>query len=391
MSRWEKPALRVARTGSMLPQSLRHAARALGRAPVFTITASLTLVIGIAAVVAIFTIVNGVLIKPLPYGEPDRLVGAWHDMPPLNISRGNQTAGTYFAYRKLARSIEGMAVYQDGSVNLADPRTGAEPQRVTASWVTASLLPVLKVQPLLGRNFTEEEDLPNGPKVVMISEGMWRSKFGADPSVVGRMLEVNGEPRQVVAIMPSSFRFPAANIQMWAPLALDPAAQFPGGFNYNSVVRLKPGVTLETARREFAAILPRVSEVAPMMAPGVTWEMVIERAKPEIVITPLRDDVIGDVGRTLWMIAAAAGLVLLVACFNVANLILVRADGRQRELAVREALGAGRARVLGHFLAESGILAAVAAVLGLGLAWASVRMLVASGPTNIPRLAEVRV
>ncbi|HYC51870.1 MAG TPA: ABC transporter permease [Gemmatimonadaceae bacterium] len=374
-----------------IPAPLRHAARSLGRAPVFSITASLTLVIGIAAVVAIFTIVNGVLLKPLPYGDPERLVGAWHDLPPVNITRANQTAATYRAYRKLSQSIEDIGIYNEGSVNVSDPRGGAEPQRITASRLTAGLIPLLRVSPLVGRTFTEAEDLPNGPKVVLISEGMWRGRFGGDRSVIGRMLEVNGESREIVGVMPDRFRFPVANTQMWVPLALDPAAPFPGGFSYNAIARLKPGVTREMLQREFVSLLPRVAEISPMMAPGITWGTLMEQAKPVPVITPLRDDVIGDIGRTLWMIAVAAGLVLLVACFNVANLILVRADGRQRELAVREALGAGRARVLGHFLAESALLASVAAVLGLALAWVSVRLLVAAGPTSIPRLAEVTI
>jgi predicted permease len=371
--------------------SLRHAARSLRRTPVFSITASLTLVIGIAAMAAIFTIVNGVLLKPLPYGQPEQLVGAWHDLPPVNISRANQTSATYLTYRKLAKTITDIGVYSEGSMNVADPRGGVEPQRITTAFVSAGVIPTLQVRPLLGRSFREEEDTPKAAKVVLISERMWRSRFGGDAAAVGRSLMVNGESREIIGVMPASFRFPVATTQMWVPLALDPAATFPGGFSYTAIARLKPGVTIDAAQREFASLLPRVAELFPMMAPGITWTMLMQQAKPNPVITPMRADVIGDVAGTLWMIAAAAGLVLLVACFNVANLMLVRADGRQRELAVREALGAGRARVLGHFLAESVLLAGTAAVLGLGLAWISVRMLVAYGPASIPRLAEVGV
>jgi putative ABC transport system permease protein len=374
-----------------LIQPLRHAARSLRRAPVFTVTAALTLVIGIAATVAIFTVVNGVLLRPLPYGQPDRLVGAWHDLPPINITRANQTSATYFTYRKFARTIEDIAVYSDGSVNISDPRAGAPPERVTAGYISAGVVPLLQVPPVLGRTFNAAEDLPNGPKVVVISEAMWRGRFGADRDVLGRTFDVGGESRQIIGVMPARFQFPVNGAQLWLPMALDPSSSFPGGFSHGAIARLRPGVTLDAARRDFAAVLPRIVELSPMMAPGVPTQMLLDQAKPIPVITPLREDVIGDVARTLWMVAAAAGLVLLVACFNVANLILVRADGRQRELAVREALGAGRARVLLHFLAESAVISGIAALLGFGLAWASVRALVAAGPTNIPRLGEVNV
>ena len=372
-------------------QSLRHAWRSLWRTPAFTITAALTLVVGIAATVGMFAVVNGVLLRPLPYGDPDRLVGAWHDMPPINVTRANQTPSTYFTYRRHARTIEDIALYSEGAVNVSDPGAAAEPQRLRAALTTASLVPVLQVRPLLGRFFSEAEDVPNGPSVVVISEGFWRTRLGGDPRVLGRTLEVNGRPREIVGVMPSRFRFPEATTQLWLPMALDPVASFPGGFSYNSVARIKPGVTIADVQRDFTATLPRVVETSPMMAPGVPMKMLLEQAKPVPVITSMREDVTGSISRTLWMVAGAAGLVLLVACFNVANLILVRADARQRELAVREALGAGRARVLAHFIAESVVLTGIATMLGTAVAWAAVRALVIASPRDIPRLAEVNV
>lgn len=374
----------------MLP-SLRYAWRSLRRTPAFTLTATLTLVVGVGATVAIFAVVNGVLLRPLPYGNAERLVGAWHDMPTISVNRANQTSTTYFTYRRHAKTIEDIALYSEGSVNVSEPGAAGEPQRVQAAWITASLVPVLQVPPLRGRSFTEAEDFPNGSRVALISEAMWRTRFGADPGVLGRMLEVDGESREIVGIMPSRFRFPASATQLWLPLALDPNAAFPGGFSYNSVARMRPGVTMDAVEREFAAVLPRVVETSSMMAPGVPMQMLLDQAKPEPVITAMQEDVTGSIARTLWMVAGAAGLVLLVACFNVANLILVRADARQRELAVREALGAGRARVLAHFLAESAVLASVAAVLGTIVAWGAVRALVIAGPAEIPRLHDVNV
>jgi predicted permease len=380
---------------------VRHAWRSLRRTPVFTVAASLTLVIGIAAAVSIFAIINGVLLRPLPYGDPDRLVGAWFDLPPVNLTHGQQTQTTYYTFQRLAHTIEGIALYQDGSVNVSEPGGKSEPQRLRNAWITSTLIPVLKVPPLLGRNITDEEDRPTAARVgagsrdvgdvVIISEGLWRSRFGADPRVIGRSIDINGRTREIVGVMPARFRFPDAGIQLWLPLGLDPNNKYPGGFNYNSVARLKPGVTAADAQRDFAAVLPRMVELYPTFAPGVSTQMLMDQAKPRPVVIPLREDVTGGIAKTLWIIAAAAGLVLIVACANVTNLILVRADGRQRELTVREALGAGRARVMLHFLSESAALTAIAAVVALGVAWAALRILVAAVPSQIPRLSEVHI
>jgi predicted permease len=370
---------------------IRPAWRSLRRSPAFSITASLTLVIGIGAVVAIFTLVNGVLLRPLPYPNAERLVGVWHDLPGVSIPKAEQTPGTYFTYQRLVRSIEGIGVFQQGAANVADTRGGSEPQRISAAWTTASLLPVTRVTPLLGRVFTEAEDVPNGPLVVMIGEGLWRARFAADPQIIGRTLEVNGRSREIVGIMPERFRFPTPRTQLWLPLQLDPNAEFPGGFSYQGIARLRPGVSVVAAEREFVSVLPRMVEIFPNMAPGVSTQMLLEQAKPRPFLVPLKEDVTGDFARTLWIVAAAAGLVLLVACANVTNLILVRADARQRELAVREAIGAGRARVLTHFLTESVVLAGVAGVFGTTLAALGIRLLVNAGPADIPRLAEVHV
>jgi predicted permease len=370
---------------------VRPAWRSLRRAPTFTITASATLVIGIGAAVAIFALIDGVLLRPLPYGDPDRLVGAWHDLKAVNIRKGNQTQATYFTYKKLARSIEGIGVYQESAVNVSDPQGGGPPQRIASAWISASLVPVLRVPPLRGRTFTESEDLPKGPLVVMIGEGLWRSRFGSDLEIIGRKIEVNGHSREIVGVMPARFRFPNAGTQLWLPIQLDANEPFPGGFSYDAVARLKPGFSAATAQRDFAAVLPRVVELSPNMAPGVPTQLLLDQARPLPFLVPLKEDVTGGIAKTLWIVAAAAGLVLLVACANVTNLILVRADARQRELAVREALGAGRARVLAHFLAESAVITAVAAAAGLGLAALAIRLLVRAGPTDIPRLAELRV
>ncbi len=351
----------------------------------------MTLVVGIAAAVAMFALVNTVLLRPLPYENPERIVGAWHDLPGVNIRKGNQTAGTYFTYKKYARSISHIGLYQEGAVNLSDRRGASDPQRVNTVWITASMMPVLAVSPLLGRGFTEAEDLPNGPLVVVISEGLWRSRFAADPQILGRTLEIGGRTREIVGVMSRRFRFPNASTQLWLPLQLDPNAQYPGGFNYSSVARLQPGMSVAAAQRDFASVLPRIVEVSPNMAPGVPSQMLLDQARPVPLLVPLKEDVTGGISRTLWIVAAASLLVLLVACANVTNLMLVRADARQRELAVREAIGAGRGRVLAHFLSESALVALIAGIIGTGLAALAIRILVRAGPAGIPRLSEVRI
>lgn len=369
--------------------TLRHSLRSLGRTPVFSVTAALTLVIGLAAAVAIFAVVNAVILRPLPYGNAERLVGAWHDLPPLNLKKANQTPSTWLTYQRLAKTIEGIGIYQESAANIGPVGGAGEPQRVQAVWVSHELMPLLQVQPARGRWFSAEEDVVNGPNVVMISDKLWRSKFGADATIVGKSMDVGGTSREIVGVMSPAFRFPTPDVDLWLPLQLarDGVGE---GFSYNAVARLKPGVTLEDAQRDFAAVLPRMPELYPNFVPGVSMQMLMDQAKPVPVLTSLRDDVVGGISGTLWMIAAAAGLLLLVACANVTNLILVRADGRQRELAVREALGAGRARVLAHFLSESAVLTAVAGVAALGVAWAAIRALIAS-PVTIPRASEIGI
>jgi predicted permease len=372
-------------------QRLSYAWRSLRRAPLFSVTVVLALTLGLGSASAIFAIVNAVLLRPLPYGHPDRLVGAWHDLPPVSLTHARQTPGTYRTYKRFATTITGIGLYSDGSVNLSDPDGRADPERISAAWTTVEVLPLLEVPPILGRTFSAAEDAPNAPRVAVISEQLWRNRFGGERDVIGKKLLIAGRPTEIIGVMPSRFRFPEANTQIWLPQQLDPNTQFPGGFNHNGIARLKPGVTLEAAQRDFANVLPRIVDLEPMIAPGITTRMLLEQAKPIPKLVPMRDDVVGEISRTLWIVAAAAALVLLVTCANVANLLLVRADARHRELSVRAALGANRWRVMTHFFTETALLAAVSSVLAIAVAYAAIRMLVAAGPAGIPRLDEVRV
>jgi predicted permease len=369
--------------------SIAYALRSLRRAPGFSVAVVATLTIGIGSAAAIFAVVDAVLLRPLPYGHPEQLVGAWHDLPPIGLMKATQTTGTYYTYKRLAHTITGIATYNSSSANVSDPDGRAQPDRLSVAWVTANLFPLLAVKPRLGRAFTEAEDVKDGPQVAMISEGLWRTRFGADPNIVGKKIAIFERPTEIVGVMPSSFTFPNAGTKIWVPQRLDPKDPYPGGFNHSAIARLKPGVSVAEAERDFASVLPRMVDMFPSVAPGVTTQLLMDQAKPRPRLYPLRDDIVGDASKTLWMVAAAALLVLLVTCANVANLLLVRADGRHRELSVRAALGAGRGRVVAHFLTEAGVLAAISAALGLVVATFVLRALVEAGPAQLPRLSEV--
>ncbi|MEO7083622.1 MAG: ABC transporter permease, partial [Gemmatimonadaceae bacterium] len=372
-------------------QSLAYAWRSLRRAPAFAVTAVLTLGVGIGATVAIFSVVDAIAIRQLPYGHPDRLVGAWHDLPGVDAKHATQGLATYLTYTEFAHSLAGIGVYKQTSVNLGGDRTGTPPERVHAASMTANLLPLLETGPRVGRNFSAEEDAPKGPNVVLISDGLWKRRFGADPNIIGKSIEVSAAQYQVIGVMSPSFHFPDAETQIWVPQQIDRNDPTPGGFNYNGIARLKPGVTIKQATAEMQSVLPRAPELSPNLAPGVPTQMLLDKAKPIVVLDPLRDDIVGSFASILWIVGGAAILILGVACANVANLLLVRAEARHRETAVRTALGAGRAHLLRQFFAEGVVLSMLGGVIGVALAIAGVRMFVAWGPPDIPRLAEVSV
>ena len=369
--------------------SLRYALRSLKRTPVFTVAAVLTLVLGIGSVAAMFAIVYGVLLAPLPYGQPDRLVSVSLQTP--EPRRIQQPPGIYFTYKRLARSLSDVSFYRTGNANIWTDGDGDAPERVTATWVTASTIGMLQVAPLLGRSFTADEDRPNSATVVILSESVWRTRFHSARDVIGKTLYVNAVARQIVGVMPDRFVFPAADTRLWIPARIDPGSPTVGDFTYSAVARLAPNATPDEAQRELARVLPSVAESFPRLGSGTSTASWLDEERPGPVVTPLRDEVTSGIARTLWMLAAAAGLVLFVAWANVANLMLIRADGRQLELAIREALGASRLRIMTSFLDESVVLGAVAGALALLAAWGAVQVLVAFGPADVPRLGELGV
>jgi putative ABC transport system permease protein len=366
-----------------------HPLRSLLRTPVFAMAAALTLALGIGAVGVAFAIVYGVLLAPLPYGDPDRLVSV--GLRSAELPRIQQPPAIHHTYERFARRIEAIGFYRTGNANIAATGGVADPLRVTAAWVTASTIPLLQVQPILGRPFTADEDRAGAPDVAVISESVWRTYFDASPDVLGRTLIVNSVPRRIVGVMPRRFGFPAADTRLWLPARMDRDATAMGDFAYWSVARLSPGATAPAAQRELASVLPRLVESFPRLESGSSTTSWLEQTRPAPVVVPLRDEVTHGIARTLWLLAAAAGLVLLVALGNVANLMLIRADARQLELAVREALGASRWRIATHFLGESLVLAAAAGSAALLASWAAIRALAGFGPADLPRLAELHL
>src|SRR5918993_3399165 len=371
---------------SLVTSRISRIARRLLRAPLFSAVAILTLAVGIGANAAIFSVVNGGLLKPLPFPDADRLVGVWHNAPGMKIALLNQGPTNYFVYRDDNRTFEDFALWDGAAFSITG--TG-EPERVQALLVTDGLLPMLHVQPAVGRRFTLEDDQPGAPDRVMLTHAFWQRKFGADVAAVGRTLTVDGKAYEIIGILPENFRFLDRTPQILVPFRFDRAKVFVGNFSYQGIARLKPGVTIEQANADIARMLPLTIERFPL-PPGFSRQM-FDDAKIGPLVRPLSQDVIGDVGQMLWILLGTVGVVLLIACANVANLFLVRSEGRQQELAIHAALGASRGRITWELLSESLVLAILGGAAGLGLAYAGIRALGAVAPDGLPRVEEITI
>jgi predicted permease len=370
----------------ILPARLRRIARRLLAAPTFTLIAVVTLALGIGANAAIFTVVRGVLLKPLPFEDADSLVGVWHTAPGMGIPVVNQSPATYLTYREEGRVFDDIGLWDNGTVSVTG--TG-EPERVDALFVTDGTLSLLHVSPHLGRRFTADDDSPKTPERLMLTHAYWQRKFGSDPGVVGRQIMVDGRPREVIGVLPAGFKFLGTNPQLILPFRFERARLFVGNFSYQGVARLKPGVTIDQANADVARLLPLVIERFPM-PPGFTKQM-FQEVKFGPNVRPLAQDVIGDVGNVLWVLLGTVGIVLLIASANVANLFLVRAEGRQQELAIHAALGASWRKIAWELQSESLTLGLLGGVFGLLLADIGVRALVAAAPEGLPRIDEIAI
>jgi putative ABC transport system permease protein len=365
---------------------LRHTLRRLARSPMFTAISLLTLAIGIGANAAIFSVIEGVLLKPLPYPHPEQLIALWHTAPGVNIKNLNMAPSLYFIYREEGRVFQDVSIWDGGTSSV----TGlAEPEQVAVLLVTNRLLPILEIQPALGRRFTASDDGPKSARTVMLTDGYWRLHFGGDRSAIGRILIMDGNPYEIIGVLPPSFQFMDRKFSLLTPLRFDRAEVHLGNFSFQGVARLKPGVTLEQANADIARMLPMASQMFP--PPGGFTAKMFDDARIGPNLRFLKDDLIGDVGNTLWVLMGTVGMVLLIACANVANLLLVRADGRQQELAIRAALGAGWGRIARELLLESLLLAIVGGVLGLAIADGALRLLAASGLAHLPRIENISI
>ena len=365
---------------------MRHATRRLARSPMFTVLSLATLTVGIGANTAMFSLIEGVLLKPLPYPHPEQLVALWHTAPGANFRDINMAPSLYFLYGDESRVFQDVSIWGHGNSIVTG---NGEPEDVPALFATNRLLPILQVQPALGRGFTSADDDPASERTVILSDGYWKSHYGGDRSVPGRHIVVGGDALQVIGVLPPSFQFMDKKISMVMPLRFKRADVQLGSFNYQGLARLKPGVTLRQANADIGRMLPMVTERFPP-PPGYSLKMFSDaRFAPNLRF--MKDDLLGDIGNTLWVLMGTVGIVLLIACANVANLLLVRAEGRRHELAIRAALGAGWGRIARDLLLESALLGLAGGALGLALAYAALRMLVASGLAHLPRIENAAI
>jgi predicted permease len=384
------PVTPGAPTGSLvaaLSQDLRYAARMLWKQPGFSTVAVLTLALGIGATTAIFSVVYGVLLKPLAFYEPDRLVALYHFAPGF-VPGGNVPQGeaTYFTYRENRRVFEEIGLWRAEKVAVL--RNGA-PEEVHALRVTDGTVSLLGVRPELGRLIRAEDDGPDSPFRVVLTHGWWQRAFGGANDIVGQSVVINSRPHEIIGVLPASFKFMDTDPQIVVPFRLNRANAAPGGFGLRGIARLKPNVTLAQANNDIARMIPLIVEQFPL-SPGMTREM-WDGVGLAPNVRPLAEDVIGDMGRPLWILLGTVSFVLLMAWTNVANLLLVRAERRQREFAVRGALGASRGRIASALLTEALMLGLAGAGLGVLFAQAAIVLLRSIAPVALPRVDDIGI
>ena len=372
---------------AQLYEQLRLVFRRLSKAPLFTAITLITLAVGIGANTVIFSVIEGVLLKPLDYPHPEQLVGVWHKAPGIGMQQLPSAQYLYFTYRDQGKTLDSIGIYKGYSMSVTGE---GQPQHVHVFQVTESLLPMLGVKPVLGRLFTPSDDSPNAPQTVLITNGYWLQRFGGSPSALGRTINADGKAREIIGVLPKGFHIlDEEDAAFVLPMQWDRSKVQLGNFDGRSIARLKPGVTLTQAQADLNRLIPVANKSFP--APKGFSAALFEKAQVQPDLHPLKQDVVGDIGNVLWILMGSIAIVLLVACANVANLLLVRVEGRRQELAVRSALGAGRARIAREILFESMALGIAGSILGLCVAWGALRVLVAMAPTGLPRLREIGI
>jgi predicted permease len=372
-----------------LARDLRHSVRLLRKQPMFSAAALLTLAIGIGANTAVFSVVNSVLLKPLPYPNAEELASLRQTAPGAaglaSFASGLRLSPSmYFTYAGHNRAFRSLGIGISGTANV----TGlAEPEQVRTFLVSDGVLQTLGVSPIVGRWLSRADQDPHGPESIMLSYGYWQHHFAGSRTAIGRTLIVDARPRQIVGVMPPGFRIMTSDPDLIVPFAFDRSKLILAGFGYQGIARLKPGVTIAQANADIARMLPIWMD-SWSNGPH-TNSRFYETWRITPAIRPLKQEVIGNVANVLWVVMATIGIVMLIACANVANLLLVRAEGRQQELAVRAALGASRARIVRELLVESVLLGLLGGALGVALAYGGLRLLAAIGPANLPRLNEI--
>ena len=365
---------------------LNHLLRRLRHSPMFAIVTLLTLAIGIGANTAIFSVLNGVLLKPLAYPHAEQLISIDHAAPGVNMPHTGAAPFLYYTYREQNRTLQDVGMWNYDSVAVTGT---AEPQQVEGVDITQGVLPILGVKPYLGRLFTQADDSPGAPRTMILSYAYWQTHFGGDRSAIGAHYVADGQTREIIGVLPARFRFLDRKPALFLPMRLDRAKTHLGNFSYNAFARLKPGVTMAQAGADAARMIPMAIGNFPPF-PGYSTSMFTQAGlRPNF--RPLKQEMVGDVGNVLWILMATIGIVLVIACANVANLLLVRVEGRQQELAIRAALGAGWGRIARELFTESVTLGMLGGALGLGLAYGAVRWLVALAPANLPRLDEISI
>lgn len=370
-----------------LSSQFKQVLRRLGRAPLFTTVILITVAIGVGANTVVFSVVEGVLLKPLSYPHPDRLVGVWYKAPGINIPKLQSSESIYFINREQSRTLEDIGLYGFLSFHITG---GAQPEQVQGLQVTDGVLPIVGVRPALGRLFSRRDDSPNTPQTVILTNAFWQRHFGADASVIGRTLKLDGSMYEIIGVLPANFEFmDRSDVDVIVPAQLDRSKTTLGGFSVNGLARLKPGVTLQQASTDLQRLVAVTNRSFP---PPQGFSLALfEKANFMVDIHPLKSDIVGDVGNVLWILMGSIVIVLLVACANVANLLLVRVEGRRQELAVRAALGAGRKNIIASILMESMVLGCAGSLIGLGLAAGALRALIAAAPTGLPRLNQIGI